>query len=155
MPKEILAKCRFLPRTHEIFFLLQFSFKSQILEVTGKADRQKSWEILTSFLKIDRAIFSTNYHNKFVLIAMRNFTMRKKVNRIIRRVQFCKNSTFVWMEKICYFVKVGNNCIILPWTCISYYFLNDFYEVRLKNAVATHFKNIHTVHNIMKGNFQT
>ena len=96
---------------------------------------------MTSFLKIDRAIFSTNNHNKFVLIAMRNFTMRKKVNRIIRRVQFCKNPMFVRMEKICYFVKVGNNSIILPWTCISYYFLNDFYEVRLKNAVATHLKN--------------
>ena len=47
--------------------------------------------------------------------------------------------------------KVGNNSIILPWTCISYYFLNDFYEVRLKNAVATHWKNIHTVHKSRKG----
>ena len=35
--------------------------------------------------------------------------------------------------------KVGNNSIILPWTCISYYFLNDFYD-------ATYFSQLTLLH---------
>ena len=108
------------------------------LPACTKRCRNDIWKRLIKFTTQKRMIYHLLPSEKTLQKRKSNYS----TSTILQIFYVCSDG------KICYFVKVGNNSIILPWTCISYYFLNDFYEVRLKNAVATHFKNIHTVHNI-------
>ena len=78
--KKFLPSVDFCQGHTDFFSLLQFSFKLQILEVTGRKIDKKIG-LLTSFLILkDRAIFSITDH-KLILVMI---TMRKLENRIVR-----------------------------------------------------------------------